>query len=136
MIIQTYNPYHQILQQVTTNDYTTMFTEQIEERRQYNYPPFYRIIKITLKHKNYTTVDSAANWLGDSLKNYFSDWVLGPSSPAVSRIRNLYIKDLMIKIPQNQSIVKTKSQLQTLKNHFQSIAQYRSIRFVIDVDSR
>ena len=136
VMIQTYNPYHQILQQVTTNDYATMFTEQIEERRQYSYPPFYRIIKITLKHKNYNTVDVAANWLGDSLKNYFGNWVLGPSSPAVSRIRNLYIKDLMIKIPQNQSIVKTKNQLQALKNHFQSIAQYRSIRFVIDVDSR
>ena len=135
VMIQTYNPYHQVLQQVTTNDYANMYKEQIEERWQYKYPPFYRLIKITLKHKNFTTVTTASEWLGQSLQNFFKDWILGPTSPSVGRVRNLYIKDILIKIPKDQSIPKTKAQLQKLKNHFQSIGQYRSVRFNIDVDN-
>ncbi len=135
VIIQTFNPYHQILQQVTVSDYETMFKEQLVERIQFKYPPFYRLIKITLKHKDFNKVEQASEWLGQSLRNYFKEWVLGPSSPSVARVRNLYIKDLILKMPLNDSIPKTKMQLQKVKNHFQSIGEYRSIRFNVDVDS-
>lgn len=135
VLIQTFNPYHQILQQVTLNDYQSMFNEQMQERWQYKYPPYYRLIKIQLSHADYQRVNSAADWLGQSLKNYFNEWVLGPSSPAIGRIRNKYIKDIMIKIPPELSIRKVKKQVQQVKNHFQSIAPYRSIRFSIDVDT-
>ena len=56
--IQTYNPFHQILQQVSTTNYTEMYKEQLQERYQYKYPPYYRLIKITLKHRDYNKVDS------------------------------------------------------------------------------
>jgi len=135
VLIQTYNPYHQILQQVTTNDYATMFKEQIEERWQYKYPPYYRIIRIILKHKNFNTVTTASDWVGQSMANYFGSYVLGPTSPAIGRIRNQYIKEIMLKIPPQQSILSTKKQVQKIKNHFQSIGQFRSVRFGIDVDS-
>ncbi len=135
VVIQTFNPYHQILQQVTLNEYDTMFKEQMLERWNFKYPPYYRLIKITLKHKDYNKLNTAADWLGQSLRNYFKDWVLGPSSPAVGRVRNLYIKDLIIKIPPEQSIKLTKEKLLQVKNHFQSIGTYRSIRFNLDVDN-
>jgi len=108
VLIQTYNPYHQILQQVSVNDYAGMNTDQIEERRQYKYPPFYRIIKITGKHKDYNKVNKAMNWFAKSLRNVFADHILGPEFPPISRIRNQYHKNILVKIPQKQSLNKTK----------------------------
>lgn len=135
VLIQTYNPYHQILQQVSTADFESMYKEQLEERWQYHYPPFYRLIKITLKHKDYQKVDTGIIWLTKALKNVFHDNALGPSAPAVSRIRNQYIKQVLVKIPPKQSLAKTKEEIEKIKTTFQSVVEYRSIRFVVDVDT-
>ncbi len=133
--IQTYNPYHQILQQVSTTNYTEMYKEQLQDRWQYKYPPYYRLIKITLKHRDYNKVDSGINWLFKALYNSFGEHVLGPTAPAVSRIRNQYIKNVVIKIPPKQSLANTKKQLQKVKNTFEAVKDFRPIRFIIDVDS-
>ena len=133
--IQTFNPYHQILQQVTTNDYQTMFKEQLNERHQYHYPPLVRMVKITLKHKDFIKVGNAADWLYKSLFNSFRENVLGPSSPAIARIRNQHIKTLLIKLPKDRSIKQSKVVIQKIKNSFQSIADFRSVRINIDVDN-
>ena len=133
--IQTYNPYHQILQQVSTTNYTEMYTEQLQERWQYKYPPYYRLIKITLKHRDYNKVDVGINWLFKALYNSFGENVLGPTAPAVSRIRNQYIKNVVIKIPPKQSLANTKKQLQKIKNTFEAVKDFRPIRFIIDVDA-
>nr|WP_176829768.1 primosomal protein N' [Tenacibaculum sp. MAR_2009_124] len=135
VVIQTYNPYHQILQQVSTNSYNEMYKEQLHDRRQFDYPPYYRVIKITLKHRDYTRVDSGINWLAVALRNSFGQYVLGPSEPVVSRIRNQYIKNVTIKIPPKQSLVKTKDQIQKIRVAFEAIKDYRPIRFTVDVDA-
>ena len=133
--IQTYNPYHQILQQVSTTDYQAMFKEQLQERWQFKYPPYYRLIKITLKHRDYTKVDSGINWLFKALYNSFGEHVLGPTAPVVARIRNQYIKNVVIKIPPKQSLANTKNQIQKIKNTFEAVKEFRPIRFIIDVDA-
>lgn len=133
--IQTYNPYHQILQQVSTTQYEEMYKEQLQDRWQFHYPPYYRLIKITLKHKDYQKVDAGINWLAKALQNVFGTHVLGPSTPAVSRIRNQYIKNLLVKIPPKQSLGKTKEHLLKIKNTFQAVSDFRPIRFIIDVDA-
>ena len=133
--IQTFNPYHQILQQVTTNDYKTMFKEQLNERHQYRYPPLVRLVKITLKHKDYNKVTTACDWLYKSLYNSFGNAVLGPTSPAIARIRNQHIKTVLIKLPTNKSLKQSKAIIQKIKNSFQSIADFRAVRFNIDVDA-
>ncbi len=133
--IQTFNPYHQILQQVSTNNYAEMYKEQLQERWQYHYPPYFRIIKITLKHKDFTKVDNGINWLAKALHNIFGEYVLGPTEPSVSRIRNQYIKNLMIKIPPKQSLAKTKTHILKVKTSFEAIKDFRPIRFVLDVDA-
>ncbi|QMU65394.1 MAG: primosomal protein N' [Flavobacteriaceae bacterium] len=135
VMIQTYNPYHRILQQVSTTDYWGMYKEQLQDRWQFHYPPYYRLIKITLKHKNYQKVDAGITWLAKAFQNVFFENVLGPSAPAVSRIRNQYIKNLAIKIPPKQSLGKTKRQVDKIKNTFQAVADFRPIRFIIDVDA-
>jgi len=133
--IQTYNPFHQILQQVSTTNYTEMYKEQLQERYQYKYPPYYRLIKITLKHKDYNKVDSGVNWLFKALYSSFGEHVLGPTAPAVARIRNQYIKNIIIKIPPKQGLVHTKSQITKIRNTFEAVADFRPIRFIIDVDA-
>jgi len=133
--IQTFNPYHQILQQVSTNSYEEMFKEQLDERWQYHYPPFYRIIKIVLRHKDFNRVDDGANWLGKSLVSIFKENVLGPTTPGISKIRNYYIRHIIIKIPQKQSLGATKNNINKVKNSFQAIKEFRTIKFNIDVDN-
>ena len=133
--IQTYNPFHQILQQVSTTNYKEMYKEQLQERYQYKYPPYYRLIKITLKHRDYNKVDSGVNWLFKALYSSFGEHVLGPTAPAVARIRNQYIKNIIIKIPPKQGLVHTKSQITKIRNTFEAVADFRPIRFIIDVDA-
>jgi len=133
--IQTFNPYHQILQQVTTNAYENMYTDQINERHAFHYPPLVRLLKITLKHNDFYKVDNASEWLGKALKNSFYDQVLGPTSPAVSKIRNKHIKTLLVKLPTNKSLNASKKVIQKIKNSFQSIAEFRPVLFLLDVDT-
>ena len=135
VIVQTYNPYHTILQQVSINDYESMFVEQLEDRRIYKYPPYCRIIKLTLKHKDYNKVNEGADWLATSLRHIFKDNVLGPEFPVVSRIRNQYHKNILLKIPQKQSLAKTKSVLQKIKMSFSSTRDFRAVRLLINVDN-
>jgi primosomal protein N' (replication factor Y) len=134
VIIQSFNPYHQILQQVSTNSYIEMYKEQLEDRWQFHYPPYYRVLKITLRHRDLMRLDEASEWFGKSLTNAFGENVLGPTSPAVSRVRNLYIKHITVKIPPKQSLVGTKKHIDKIKNNFQAIANYRSVRLGVDVD--
>jgi primosomal protein N' (replication factor Y) len=135
VLIQTYNPNHKILQQVSTNDYIGMFKEQMDERYNYKYPPIYRIIKITLKHKEYNRVNESSEWLAKSLRQVFPDFVLGPEFPPIARIRNQYQKNILIKIPPKQSLVKTKEAILKIKNSFQNVKDFRSVRVIFNVDS-
>lgn len=134
VIIQSYNPNHRILQQVTTNDYLGMFQEQIYEREQYKYPPINRIIKITFKHKDYNKLNDASEWFAKSLRNSFGGNVLGPEYPPVARIRNQYIKNVIIKIGENYSLVKTKNSIKRIEKSFNAISYYRGVRVIYNVD--
>lgn len=135
VLIQTYNPHHNILQQVSTNSYTQMYKEQLNDRYNYKYPPIFRLIKITLKHKDYNRVNLASEWYTKSLKQLFKTNVLGPEFPPVSRIRNLYHKNILIKIPQNQSLPKTKDAIIKIDNSFNAVKDFRSVRVIINVDN-
>ncbi len=135
VLIQTYNAYHKILQQVSTNDYIGMYMEQMNERYNYKYPPVYRIIKITLKHKEYNRVNESSEWLAKSLRQVFPDFVLGPEFPPIARIRNQYQKNILIKIPPKQSLVKTKEAILKIKNSFLNVKDFRSVKVILNVDS-
>ena len=135
VLIQSYNPHHNILQQVSTNAFKDMFTEQINERYNYKYPPIYKLIKITFKHKDYNRVNLAADWYARSLRQVFKAHVLGPEFPPISRIRNLFNKHILLKIPQQQSLVKTKDAIRKIDNSFNAVKDFRSVRVVINVDN-
>ncbi len=135
VLIQSYNPHHQILQQVSVNDYAGMYHEQLEERHIYKYPPFCRLIKITLKHRDFQKIEDASNWLGQALRNIFKEQILGPEPPPISRIRNEYHRNILVKIPRKQSLEKTKKAILKVQTTFSSIAQFRSVKIVLNVDN-
>jgi len=135
VLIQTYNPYHQILKQVSTNDYVQMYEEQMNERQNYKYPPVCRLIKITLKHKDYQKVNASADWYAKSLRQLFREQVLGPEFPPVSRIRNQFHKNILVKISHDQSLSKTKEAILKINNSFFSIKEFRAVRVIINVDN-
>jgi primosomal protein N' (replication factor Y) len=107
----------------------------MNERHQFKYPPIYKQIKITLKHKDYTTVDSAGIWLAKSLRLVFDTHVLGPESPPVSRIRNQFHKNILVKIPKGQSLSKTKEAIIKVNNSFLSVKDFRSVKLILNVDN-
>lgn len=135
VLIQTYNPFHQILKQVSVNDYQGMYKEQLEERYNFKYPPFYRTIKIIFKDKDLARVQKASTWFGQALQLQFKENVLGPEPPPVGRIRNKYIINLLLKVPKNQSLEKTKKYLDNVNRNFGSIKEFSSVRTNIDVDN-
>lgn len=135
VLIQTYNPLHRILQQVSTNNYIEMFKEQLQERRDFKYPPFYRLIKVTLKHRDYNKVETASDWYAKSLRQVFKGNVLGPEFPPVSRVRNQYLKNILIKIPQPQSLAKTKGAIKKINTTFEAVGAFKGVRVVLNVDN-
>ncbi|MFY0481912.1 replication restart helicase PriA [Flavobacterium sp. PLA-1-15] len=134
VIIQTYNPDHNTIQQVTNNDYVGMYKEQLYERQIYKYPPFFRLIKLTLKHRDFDKLKEGSMWLYQVLNQNLDMPVLGPEEPPISRIRNEYIRTIMVKIPQQSSIGATKKNVQKILNSFEAVAQYRAIKVVVNVD--
>lgn len=134
VLIQTYNPFHQILQQVTTGDYDGMYREQIYEREQFKYPPAIRIIRITFKHRNYEQLNEAAAWFAEVLRQRFKSGVLGPEFPPVARVRNQYIKHVLLKIPQGQQLAATKNSIKRIEGSFNAISKYRVVRVIYNVD--
>lgn len=134
VIVQSYNPYHQILKQVSTNAYDEMFKDQIYEREQYKYPPANRIIKITFKHKEYNKLNEAAEWFSKGLRNAFGNNVLGPEFPPVARIRNQYLKHVLVKVDPKQSLGQVKANIKRIERSFNAVAHYRSVRIIYNVD--
>jgi len=134
VVIQTYNPNHNTIQQVTTHNYIGMYKEQLYDRQIYKYPPYFRIIKLTLKHKDFEKLKEGSMWLYQVLSQNLQMPVLGPEEPAISRIRNEYIRTILIKIPQNLHLGNTKKTIQKMLNSFEAVAQYRAIKVIANVD--
>lgn len=134
VIIQTYNPNHNIIQQVTHNNFDEMYKEQLYERKIYHYPPFFRLIRLTLKHRDFDKLKEGSMWLYQVLQQNMKIPVLGPEEPGINRIRNEYIRTIMIKIPSNQPLGSTKKTIQKILNSFEVIPQYRAIKVTVNVD--
>jgi primosomal protein N' (replication factor Y) len=134
VLIQTYNPLHNIIRQVTENDYEGMFKEQLYERHNFKYPPYFRLVRISLKHKDYEKLKDGALWLYNVLVQNLNLPVLGPEEPAISRIRNEYIRTIMIKIPLGTTLGSTKKTIEKILSSLDAVPQYRAIKVTVNVD--
>ena len=134
VLIQTFNPHHNTIQQVLSSNYLDMYKEQIYERQNFKYPPFYRLIKITLKQRDFDKLKEGSLWFYNVLVQSLPYPVLGPEEPAISRIRNEYIRTIMVKIPVNSNLGQAKTVISKMRASFEAILQYRSIKITINVD--
>jgi primosomal protein N' (replication factor Y) len=134
VIIQTYNPSHSIIEKVVQNDYLGMFEEQLHERYLFQYPPYFRLVKITLRHKDFEKLRDAANWLNQMIRAQLPIPILGPEEPAINRIRNLYIREIIVKIPADQSVGNVKNKLRRILASFDAVSQFKSIKVTLNVD--
>jgi primosomal protein N' (replication factor Y) len=134
VIIQAYDDNHRIINQVIENKYLEMYNEELSERRQFHYPPFTRLIFINIKHKDSDILNIAAQRFAVMLRTQLGNMVLGPEQPLVSRVRNYYIKQVIIKSDKTTSIVKVKSLLKEVITEFQADKEFRSVTIQVDVD--
>jgi len=135
VIVQTANPTHPVIQFILQSDYKQLYDYELIERKKFAYPPEKRIIQLSIKHKDLRTAKDAAWQLKQQLSNLFKDQILGPEAPFVSKIRNYYIQEMLLKID------KDNKQLAYLKQgilfHIQQLNKhplYKSVWVSIDVD--
>ncbi len=134
VIIQTWQPEHQIIKQVVNHDFIGMYKAQLNERKRFLYPPFYRLINIKLKHVRPELLNDAAAVLANNLRVVFEKRVYGPEYPMVARIKNKFIKQILLKIPVNAKLKQEKHQLNVILKRFQELAKYKSVKVQVDVD--
>jgi primosomal protein N' (replication factor Y) len=134
VIIQTRDPHHSVIRYVIDNDYITMYESQIAERTTYKYPPIYKLIEISIKHKNAETLSNSAREFAIVLRKTFGQRVLGPEFPVISRIRNEYIKKILLKIEKELSHSKAKSMLAEHIENFKLDKDHKGLRIMVDVD--
>lgn len=108
VIIQTSQPKHPVLAEVSNNDFKPSFNRQMLERKLFRYPPYFRLIKVVVKHKNADRLELAANHLATNLKKIFKTNVLGPEYPVISRIQNWYQKEIWVKLDRNNKLDNSK----------------------------
>jgi primosomal protein N' (replication factor Y) len=134
VVIQTSDPSNRIIRLMLQHDYLTMYRLQEEERKKFNYPPFCRLIKISLKHKDKSHLNRFSAWLGDDLKIKFGKRVLGPEFPLISRIQLWYIKTILIKIEKEKPLAKAREMIMESVLKLESEKGAGGLRIAIDVD--
>lgn len=134
VVIQTSDPSHPVIQRVLSNDFSSFFNEQMAERKMFNYPPYVRMIRITLKHEIPSILDGGAVFLTNELKALFGRRVLGPQQPVVGRTHGKYIRQILLKIEKDASFGKAKELVSGLIGVFSGNPVYRQIRCNVDVD--
>jgi primosomal protein N' (replication factor Y) (superfamily II helicase) len=133
VLIQTYQSNHDVLQKVILSDSISMMNNVLADRKQFKYPPYFRLINITLKHKNIDTLKQASEILGNELKKALGDRILGPKAPSISRVKDKFLMEILVKIEKNASPSQIKK---IIRDNLGSLYQkgFSSVRVVVDVD--
>ncbi len=136
VLLQTMNTEHPVLEYVLRHDYEGFYRMELKEREAFQYPPFSRVIRISLRHKEAEVISEAAEVLSRSLRSYFKTSLLGPSAPIVGRVKNYFIMEMMLKIPKNNAIPlsEIKRYLKEQFNWLQAQKKFRRVFIVPDVD--
>lgn len=134
VMLQTSHPNHPVIQFVKQGNYLSFYHYQIEERKLFRYPPFFRLVEIVVRHRDERIVDSAAKSMGLLLKKTFGDRVLGPTPPPVSRIQRLYIRKILLKIEHHASISDVRENLKYCHQFVINSLEFKSLIIHYNVD--
>ena len=132
--IQTYQPEHPILKYVQNNDYQALLDSQMVERSKFWYPPFTRMIKLTVKHRDKEKAEYAAKIIADDLRKIQGIMVLGPTYPPIPRLQTLYMQDIVLKVPRNMAFAAVRNEVRKYMNAITSMEEYKTTTFLINVD--
>ncbi len=136
VIVQVSNTHHPVLHFVQQHNYEAFYQFEIENRKNFFYPPFSRIIQITCKHKYREVAEEASNILGRFLTDKYPAYVSGPAEPAVNRVRNQYLFELLLKLPKDAQFIRLcKRDILQQIAIIQSNKRYRSVSVIPDVDA-
>jgi len=134
VLIQTYQPQHPLLQKIKQQDFDGLFELQKKERMSLSYPPFGRLIRIQLRHKNFEINQQAARWLAQQLVTWSLIKVLGPEEPPIGKIRNEYQQVILLKIPKETPLKPLKNALLRVFQSMNSSNAFRPVKKIIEVD--
>jgi primosomal protein N' (replication factor Y) len=136
VMIQTSQPHHPVLQHVGRHDYVGMYIEEIEKRKQFFYPPFSRIIHLTFKHKERDIVEDAAHQYAKLIETPYGKYMVGPAEPVVNRVRNMYMMDLLLKLPRDSQVIqKCKTDILKFCAVLHQNKRFAKVIIVPDVDA-
>ena len=134
VILQTKSPELPIVQQVVNNDYEAMYVGVTAERREFHYPPYYRLVYVYLKHRDDKVVASAAATLSFKLRIWFGERVLGPDKPSVAKVKSLNIRKIMVKLENGIDIQKVRQYLRKAHSDILKDKRFNSLVIYYDVD--
>ena len=134
VILQTKQPDLPLIHQVVRNDSKTFYHELLAERREFHYPPFYRLIDIYLKHKDDRIVDMAATELGVCLRQWFGGRLLGPDKPVIAKVKQQNIRKMVLKLENGIDNKKVREYLLLAQSQMLADKRYASLQIYYDVD--
>lgn len=134
VILQTKSPTLPVISQVVHNDYTGFYQDLLEERRAFHYPPFYHLVYVFLKHKHEQVCHLASMELGQTLRSWFGDRVLGPDKPAVAKVKTMNIRKIVIKLENGINQAKVREYLRYAQEQMSKDPRYGALQIYYDVD--
>lgn len=134
VVIQTSQPTHEVLAEVASNSFDLLFNRQMLERKLFRYPPYFRLVKIVVKHKNRERLDLGANQLAAALRKLFVNQVLGPEYPVISRVQTWYQKEIWLKLDKNKQLSPAKKQLMDIIGQIKGLPNNGGLIIYADVD--
>ncbi len=123
-----------VIPQIVRNDYMQFYDQQLSERLLFHYPPFYRLVYIYIKHRDVRVLEEFSEIFGKQMREIFDYRVLGPDLPPIARIKQLYIRKIVLKVENSLSQYKVNDVLQNLQQAYCSMPRYRSIVMFYDID--
>ncbi len=135
VLVQAWNPAHPVLQEALRGDFQGLFARELAERKEFHYPPFFRLIHITLQHKDDKVVLQAATLFGKLLRQKLGERVLGPVQPHIPRIRNYYGQNIMLKLEKSAPVIRAaKEMIRQVSETVTSKPGWSQVRVGVDVD--
>lgn len=134
VVIQTSQTGHKVINALTNQDYEKFFRESMAERKTFFYPPWYRLIRIIVKHRNQSNVDSGAQFLADLLRKNVQIRVLGPEYPLIGRIQLWYTKEIWMKFSRDRKGPELKENIREAMARVKSLPGNSGLVIHVDVD--
>jgi primosomal protein N' (replication factor Y) len=134
VIIQTSDPENVVIKHVINQDFRSFYESQMEERKIFNYPPYHRLVNISMRHRNFNILGEIADIVAQDLSRIPEMHVLGPQQPPIGKVKNWHIQNIMVKLPRTAHLNFSKERIKTILHHYSLYNKFKGIQFFLDVD--